>query len=153
MTVKRVKGDRQGQARDKENAGGMRRKNKEFSKQQLRVEGRRGRKTQRWMRQGSHRIAKGKEFFLLLLLLFFEVRRSNLSFVPVIVQHLPQLISVKVPPFFLSSSHSHPPSLQRDITADQLGFFHAGPRSSSSSEILHIFTSFLSVFNQLSFIC
>lgn len=43
---------------------------------------------------------KGKEFF--------EVQCSNLSFVPIIVQHLPQLISVKLPLF---SSHSHPPSL------------------------------------------
>ncbi len=77
---------------DKENTGGMRRKNKGFCEQQLRKEGGKGRKTQRWMKRGSHRIERGKGFF--------EVQCSNLSLVPVIVQHLPQLISVKLPPFF-----------------------------------------------------
>lgn len=47
---------------DKENTGGMRRENKGFSKQQLREEERRGRKTQWWMRQGSHGIERGKSF-------------------------------------------------------------------------------------------
>lgn len=41
---------------------------------------------------GLTRNRKGKEFF--------EVQCSNLSFVPVIVQHLPQLISVKLPSSF-----------------------------------------------------
>lgn len=72
---------------DKQNTGGMRRKNKGFSRQQLREERRLGRKAQRWMRQGSHRIEKGK---------LFEVLCSNLSFVPVIVQHLAQVILAKV---------------------------------------------------------
>lgn len=47
---------------DKENTGGMRRKNKGFSKQQLREEDGRGRKTQWWMRQGSHRIERERVF-------------------------------------------------------------------------------------------
>lgn len=38
---------------------------------------------------GLTRNRKGNEFF--------EVQCSNLSFVPVIVQHLPQFISVKLP--------------------------------------------------------
>lgn len=64
---------------------------------------------------------------------FFEVQCSNLSLVPVIVQHLPQLISVKTPsPFFsLSFPSSLPPhshNQQRDIRANQLEYHHhTGP--------------------------
>lgn len=61
----RERRDRRGQGvpwRETRRTQGMRRKNKGFGKQQLREEGGRGRKTQRWMRQGSHRIERGKSF-------------------------------------------------------------------------------------------
>lgn len=86
----------------------MRRKNKGFGEQQLR-EGRRERKKDSAVDEaGLTQNRKGKGFF--------EVQCSNLSLVPVIVQHLPQLISVKTPlPF---SSHSHPPSLTPTINKE-----------------------------------
>lgn len=122
MTVKRVKGDRQGQGRDKGNTGGMRRKNKEFRKQQLRVEGWRGRKTQRWMRQGSHRTAKGRESFFLLK----RCDQNSLLF-----------------PSLSNTCHSsspwksllYPLSLPSSLTPkrQQLGVRHTGPWPSSSS--------------------
>lgn len=64
-TLKREEGDRRGHReprRETRKTRGMRRKNKGFGELQLREEGGRGRKTQRWMRQGSHRIERGKGF-------------------------------------------------------------------------------------------
>ena len=62
MKERRQTGTEGAEEADTENTGGMRRKNKGFGEQQLREEKGRGRETQRWMRQGSQRIERGKGF-------------------------------------------------------------------------------------------